>query len=207
MDRARGEVMVALFLLGCAPSEDDSGTTTGDPFADSVVSFEPGKGAGFGQDELPDVVLGPPDGTETGAPSLDVLSLGDRGVIVLGLEDLALTDGEGIDLIVFENPMEAWRETGIVAVSDDGETWTEWPCDAEDEEDDFPGCAGVGLVYAGPDGADPTDPSTAGGDAFDLADIGVAHARFVRITDSGANTYDGETGGFDLDAIAVVNGE
>jgi hypothetical protein len=65
----------------------------------------------------------------------------------------------------------------------------------------------VGIVYAGPEGTDPTDPAAAGGDAFDLADIGVAHARFVRITDSGANTYDGETGGFDLDAIAVVNGE
>ena len=196
-----------LVLLFACASGDDPNTATGDPFADSVVSFEPGKGAGFGQDELPDVVLGAPDGTEAGAPSLDVLSLGDGGVIVLGLEDLALTDGEGIDLIVFENPMEAWPETGIVAVSDDGETWTEWPCDAEDEDDGFPGCAGVGIVYAGPEGADPTDPSAAGGDPFDLADIGVAHARFVRITDSGANTYDGETGGFDLDAIAVVNGE
>ena len=198
--------MLALYLLGCA-SSDDSGATTGDPFADAVVSFEPGEGAGYGQDELPDVVLGAPNGTEAGAPSLDVLSLGDGGVIVLGLEDLSLTDGEGIDLLVFENPMEAWPETGVVAVSDDGETWTEWPCGAEDESDGFPGCAGVGIVYAGPEGADPTDPSAAGGDAFDLADIGVAHARFVRITDSGANTYDGETGGFDLDAIAVVNGE
>ena len=203
---ADGNVMLALLLAGCA-SSDDSGTATGDPFADSVVSFEPGDGAGFGQDELPDVVLGSPDGTEAGAPSLDVLSLGDGGVIVLGLEDLALTDGEGTDLLVFENPMEAWSETGIVAVSDDGETWTEWPCDSEDEDNGFPGCAGVGIVYAGPEGADPTDPSAAGGDAFDLADIGVERARFVRITDSGANAYDGETGGFDLDAIAVVNGE
>jgi hypothetical protein len=201
-----GKVMLALILAGCATS-DDPNAATGTPFADSVVSFEPGDGAGFGQDELPDVVLGAPDGTEAGAPSLDVLSLGDGGVIVLGLDDLALIDGEGIDLIVFENPMESWSETGIVAVSDDGDTWTEWPCDTEDEEGGFPGCAGVGIVYAGPEGADPTDPSAAGGDAFDLADIGVAHARFVRITDSGANAYDGETGGFDLDAIAVVNGE
>ena len=197
--------MLAL-LFACA-SSDDPNAATGDPFADSVVSFEPGDGAGFGEDELPDVVLGAPNGTESGAPSLDVLSLGDGGVIVLGLEDFALTDGEGIDLLVFENPMEAWSETGIVGVSDDGETWTEWPCDAADEDGGYPGCAGVEIVYAGPDGADPTDPSTAGGDAFDLADIGVAHARFVRITDSGANTYDGESGGFDLDAIAVVNGE
>lgn len=195
--------MLVLLFAACAASEDSSAPTV-DPFADSVVSFEPGEGAGFGQSELPDVVLGAPEGTDAGAPSLDVLSLGDGGVIVLGLDDLALADGEGVDLIVFENPMESWSETGIVGVSDDGESWTEWPCDTEDEEGGFPGCAGVEIVYAGPEGADPTDPSEAGGDAFDLADIGVAHARFVRITDSGANAYDGETGGFDLDAIALV---
>jgi hypothetical protein len=200
------ELMLALLFAGCA-SPDDSNATTGDPFADSVVSFEPGKGAGFGQDELPDVVLGSPEGTTAGTPSLDVLSLGDEGVIVLGLDDLALADGEGIDLLVFENPMEAWMETGVVGVSEDGKVWTEWPCDPADDDGGFPGCAGVGIVYAGPDGEDPTDPSVAGGDAFDLADIGVAHARYVRIRDSGRNTYDGEAGGFDLDAIAVVHGE
>ena len=54
---------------------------------------------------------------------------------------------------------------------------------------------------------DPTDPLVAGGDAFDLAEIGVAEARFVRITDSGYNAlgYGGETGGFDLDAVGAAN--
>jgi hypothetical protein len=46
----------------------------------------------------------------------------------------------------------------------------------------------------------------AGGDAFDLADIGLQRARFVRIRDSGENPYEGTAGGFDLDALAVVNG-
>jgi hypothetical protein len=46
----------------------------------------------------------------------------------------------------------------------------------------------------------------AGGDGFDLATIGVSRARFVRIRDSGANSYSGTSGGFDLDALSVVNG-
>jgi hypothetical protein len=193
-----------LLFLGCAPEGDSGDDTKGDPYADALVSFEPGEAAGFGQDELPDVVLGPPGGNESGSPSLDVLSLGREGVIVLRFDDLELVDGEGIDLLVFENPMAAWIETGIVGVSEDGDTFTEWPCDPK--ADGYPGCAGVALVYAGPDGADPTDVDAAGGDAFDLADIGVASARYVRIRDSGLNPYDGESGGFDLDALAVVNG-
>jgi len=182
-------------------------TPHGDPFADAIVSFEPGPGNGFGQDSLPHVVLGPPvGGGEIG--SLHVLSLGEQGAIVLELSDIGLVDGPGVDLLVFENPFVGWVETGRVAVSQDGQTWHTWPCDEHDANGGYPGCAGVERVWSTPDnGVDPTDPDEAGGDAFDLADLGVEHARYVRITDSGANTYDGETGGFDLDAIAVVNGE
>lgn len=199
---------------GGAPGDDtgeDQGDDTGDasgpdPFADAVVSFEPGDNAGFGADGYPDIVLGPPRGAGN-AGSLDVLSLGNEGVIVLELVDFTLVDGPGPDLLVFENPFVGWAETGVVAVSEDGETWHEWPCDAADADGGFPGCAGYGLVYAHPDNdIDPTDPETAGGDAFDLADLGVTAARFVRIRDSGANAYEGNSGGFDLDAIAVVNG-
>lgn len=183
---------------------DDSGP---DPFADLVVSFEPGDGAGFGADLFPDVVLGAPTGAGD-AGSLDVLSLGRTGEIILSFDDIGIVDGEGPDLLVFENPFTGWPETGHVAVSEDGETWHEWDCDPLDEAGGFPGCAGVGLVWTHPDNdIDPTDPETAGGDAFDLAELGVERALFVRIRDSGANTYDGTSGGFDLDAIAVVNGE
>ena len=51
--------------------------------------------------------------------------------------------------------------------------------------------------------ADPHDPDTAGGDAFDLADVGLESARFVRITDRSDIT--GLNGSFDLDAIALVS--
>jgi hypothetical protein len=190
-------------------ADTDSDTDVGpDPFADAVVSFEPGDSAGYGQDGLPEVVLGSPEGGGADAGSSDVLSLGEGGVIVLQFTDMGLVDGDGPDLLVFENAFTGWLETGVVAVSEDGETWHEWPCADDDADGGYPGCAGTQPVYANSDnGIDPTDPAEAGGDAFDLADLGLARARFVRIRDSGANPYSGESGGFDLDAIAVENGE
>lgn len=199
-----------------APSTDTGPLpTTPDAFADAVHSFTPGDFAGFGADALPDIVLGAPQGKGALSGSLHVLSLGQGGTIVLALTDLGLVDGPGTDLLVFENPFPGWRETGIVAVSDDAITWHSWPCASDDAPGGYPGCAGVQPVLSSPDnGIDPTDPAVAGGDAFDLASLSLPEGfvgRFVRITDSGANDlngigYAGTTGGFDLDAIAVVHG-
>lgn len=180
------------------------------PFADRVVSFEPGEAAGFGADGMPGVVLGHPLGRGESAGSLDVVSLGRGGTIVLAFEDMELVDGPGPDLLVFENPFTGFYEPGEVAVSQDGETWHVWPCDALDVEGDFPGCAGVRPVHAHPDDQpyEITDARAAGGDAFDLEQLGLQWARFVRVRDAEAPTtwYQGTSGGFDLDAIAVVNG-
>ncbi len=186
--------------------ESSSAKPTG-PFAGAVVSFSPGDSAGFGQAKLPGVVLGPPHGGGDSAGGLDVVSLGKGGEIVLELTDITLVDGPGADLLVFENAFANWVETGVVAASEDGKSWYEWPCNPTDKAASYPGCAGVGAVHSHPDNPiDPTDPDQAGGDRFDLADIGLAGARFVRIKDSGQNVYEGIGGGFDLDAIAVVNG-
>lgn len=207
---------MTLFLLitACDAVDTDAADTgwwpedgaTADPFADEVVSFEPGDGAGFGQDALPDVVLGPPLGVLAGTPSLDVLSLGRGGVLVLRFHE-PVVDHVGADFIVFENPMPAWKETAFVSVRDGGGEWVEFPCDPGDDAGDFPGCAGVSPVFGGPGAADPTNPAVSGGDAFDLADIGVAAFTELRLTDSGVNTYDGATGGFDLDAVSATRGE
>ncbi len=200
--------LLGLLMLACSPSAGDSGGALApDPFADRVVSFTPGSAAGFGQDELPGIVLGGPEGAGEGAGSLDVVSLGEGGEIILAFDDIVAIDGEGADLVVFENPFGGWIETGHVAVSEDGEEFHEWPCDPEAAEESFPGCAGVGPVYAdSSNGLDPTDPEVAGGDAFDLADLGLGSARYVRLRDSGHNAYSADTGGFDLDAVAVING-
>ena len=185
---------------------DDDTTVAGDPFADAVVSFTPGEGAGFGQSYLPDVVRGPPEGAGEYAGSLHVVSLGRDGEIVLELIDQPIIDGPGPDLLVFENPFTGWIETGYVAVSEDGVTWAEWPCDPDDVDGGQPGCSGVTPVLSHPDnGVDPTDPAVAGGDAFDLADLGLTTAWYVRVRDSGVNAYGSPTGGYDLDAIAVVH--
>jgi len=212
---------VALFCLGlvaCSGSDgpehaapSDAGVNS--PYATRVVSFDPGSDAGYGQDKLPKVVLGPPAGSGTDHGSLDVLSLGKGGSIVLGFEPLAITDGPGPDLVVFENPFwpggdasRVYAEAGEVSVSADGETWLTFPCDAAgDGEGHFAGCAGVTptLVY-GPGSTVPLDPAVTGGDVFDLADVGLATANFVQIRD--VSEYGAApTAGFDLDAVGIVN--
>ncbi len=214
------QAVTLLALAACGPvtsSPGDSGmpidagasTDAGPPpdaFADRVVSFTPGMGAGFGQSKLPGVVLGPPQGGGDGLGSYDVVSLGNGGEIILALDDLWLTDGPGVDLLVFENAFVGYPETGVVAVSADGVMWHEWPCAADDADGGFPGCAGVRPVYASSEsGISATDPAVSGGDGFDLLALGVTTARFVRIRDTGENSYGPPGGGFDLDAIAVVH--
>ena len=195
-----------VLCVACGPGEESVGEPAPDPatpFAAEMIEFSPGEGAGFGQDRLPDVVLGPPSGGGDGAGSLDVLSLGAQGEIILQLGGDVI-DEEGPDLVVFENPFRilgggVFAELGAVAVSADGEQWEAFPCDA----DSGLGCAGQAPVYA-TDAATATDPEQSGGDAFDLADLGLSSARYVRITDVNGRG-DGETVGFDLDAVAIYH--
>src|SRR5258708_33810715 len=106
--------------------------TESDPFVDRIVSFEPGDGAGFGQDKLPETVLGAPRGHGRLEPSDHVLSLGKGGKITLEFVDNEVFDGEGPDLIVFENaflkapgddPGNGFFELAKVEVSADGKEW------------------------------------------------------------------------------------
>ena len=202
--RALPAALALAALAGCA-------SAVGEPFAVELVSFTPGDGAGFGQDRLPRVVLGPPRGGGESMGSLDVLSLGERGEVVVRL-GIDAVDGPGADLIVFENAFRAsggpiYSEPGFVSLSEDAESWVDHPCDAEGTME---GCAGVRPVFANADinDLDPTDPALAGGDAFDLATVGLARARFVRIRDAGVSRGFGpDNVGVDLDAVAVVNGD
>jgi hypothetical protein len=179
-------------------------------FATTVESFTPGPGPDFGQANLPAVVLGPPKGGGAVKGSLDVVTLGNGGSITLGFAPSWIIDGPGPDFIVFENafyangdPDAPYVELASVEVSDDGEQFEAFPCTAS--EAPYGECAGWHPVYANPDknALAATDPSVAGGDPFDLAELGMARARYVRITDrvdlSGAN------GTFDLDAASIAN--
>jgi len=194
---------------GSVDAAPDSGCVP-DPFADRIASFSPGDGAGFGQDKLPEVVLGPPRGAGDLSGGTDVLSLGMGGEIVLEFTDNEILDRPGPDFIVFENAFyiggdenQPFAEPGAVAVSEDGTAFYEYPCHAES----FPyeGCAGVHPVYSNPsNGIDPTDPSVAGGDPFDLAEAGLTSARFIRIRDMRKGQNAPPWSGFDLDAVAAV---
>jgi hypothetical protein len=193
-------------VAGCDP---DAPPTR---FASCVLSFEPGEGAGHGQDAFPDIVYGPPKGAGTSMGSLDTLSLGRGGEIAFGFGGNAIVDGPGPDFLIFENafyiagnPDAVFAEPGEVSVSEDGVSWTTFPCASQGYP--YTGCAGWHPVLASADnGVSPFDPTAAGGDAFDLADVGLTRARYVRIRDvsmAGA----APTAGFDLDAAAIVHAE
>lgn len=182
-----------------------------DPFIDEVVDFSPAEGAVFGSAAFPEVVFGPPIGAGTGAGSTDVLSLGCGGSITVRFNEPHISDGPGPDFIVFENPLGSgggvFAEPAQVSVSSDGENFEIFPCDPVT----LAGCAGQEEVLSSPDNClDPTDPAVAGGDAFDLADLGLSEATHVRLEDrsaehSGSDVWcGGESSGFDLDAIALV---
>jgi hypothetical protein len=186
-----------------------------DPFADQVVSHQIGEGGGLNEENLPGVVLGGPRGAGEFQGSFHVLSLGVGGEIVLEMSDYAIFDGAGPDFTVFENAFRVsgssdvtFSEPGVVGVSEDGVTFVDFPCDLSAWP--YAGCAGVEPVLANADlnELDPTDPAVSGGDTFDLADVGVRLARFVRIRDGGLGLgpIGPGTRGFDLDAVAVIHG-
>lgn len=173
-------------------------------FATRVVEHAFGGGQNHGQAiAFPQAVLGPPVANDPGA----VVSLGNGGWVALEFGSSEIVDGPGIDFTVFENPLGAFKELATVAVSEDGANWTEFPCTAvpvTGQAPDYGSCAGVAVVYSTPkNGIDPLDPAVSGGDHYDLADIGVSHARYVRITDRVDLT--GNDGVFDLDAVGIIN--
>src|SRR5262245_23755595 len=210
------------------------GRAGAEPFADRVVAYQIGAGGGAGQDEMPGVVLGPPRGGGAFQGSIDTLSLGLGGWIILAFTSGSIEDGPGVDFTVFENPFltvglvtgPPFAEPGTVSVSDDGVAWKTFPCSLDDPPY-HPGCAGVYPVFANADEPGtpgplvpctipiqqlvgvPVDafqvPNCSGGDSFDLATVGLSSARFVRIDASQLQPGAGGTAGFDLDAVAAVH--
>ena len=127
------------------------------------------------------------------------------------------------------DPFRIFAEPGRVEVSADGVSWHAFPFDAaaltdatgvgDIDQDLYPrlvGLAGITPSFTG-NWTAPDEPlgwdaggtagvSGAGGDAFDLADVGLAEARRVRITDAASqNGFGGSTAGFDLDAVIALH--
>jgi hypothetical protein len=218
MRSAASALLAALLLAGIAHAA---------PFAGRVVAATLGPLGGGGR---PDAVLGPPHGAGAFQGGTDTLSLGLFGRIVVALDDALAVDGAGADLVVFENAflirgattLAPFAEPAWVSASADGVHWRTFPC-AIDVPPYYPGCAGVYPVFA-TDAASALTPSTtpiealigvpvdgflpppgSGGDAFDLAAVGLHAARFVRIQGGGERWGLDGLGGFDLDAVAAVH--
>jgi len=202
-------------------------TVRADPFLDAVVEVTLGTLGGGGQQED---VLGPPLGGGPFQGSTHTFSLGLGGSIVVEFVDNVVVDEPGLDLTVFENAflqrglvtLPPFAEPATVQVSADGIHYRTFPC-AFDAAPYHPGCAGVYPVFA-TDAASALAPTTvpiedlvgieidafvapagSGGDSFDLAGVGLAAIRFVRI--QGGTLRPGLDGlaGFDLDAAAGVH--
>jgi len=175
----------------------------GERFVTGIVDHRFGTGQDHNQiGGFPEALYGPP---HAGDPT-SVVSLGNGGYVVVEFAGNAIIDGPGVDFTVFENPFGNFRELATVAVSEDGITWHAFPCAAGRGAPDFGYCAGVNPVLSRPgNGINPLDPNVSGGDHYDLHDIGLTRARYVRITDR--PDLDGADGVFDLDAVAIVNAE
>lgn len=193
-----------------------------DPYADEVVVFRPLTATG----QNPNLALGPPTGWGMNDGSNQVVSLHARaagdgnapygGTIVLKFNDNMVVNGSGVDFTVFENafyPNGAdggrWTEPAIVAVSQDGEYWGEFPFNYRpsylpDGEVNFYnhydyryGFAGINPVFSRNGYPDPTNPAVSGGDSFDLDDLPgrpFAWIQYVRITSAGDRWLRGDNG-------------
>lgn len=215
-DAGRDADAAAAFVDGSYPLPD-AGSIRADRFVTDVVDFSPGDCAGYGIAQMPKIVQGPPVGFGAGQGSTNVVSLGKGGSIVLGFGTNAIVDRPGPDFVVFENAFQygndqIFAEPGEVSVSEDGTTWITFPCTATAAP--YGACAGWHPVFSSPDDdISPIDYPACGGDSFDLADVGVTHARFVRVRDMGGgecptNPKDKTNNvGFDLDAIAILHAE
>lgn len=153
-------------------------------------------------------------------------------VIVDGPDvDFSVFENPFLELGLGFTTLPPFSEPGRVSVSQDGSTWFTFAGCALSAGNApyYPGCAGVYPVLANGESAPPHPavptfdppiedlvgqnalemelPSGSGGDSFDLADVGLAWARYVRV--QGADFVSGPVGannfGFDLDAVAAVN--
>lgn len=185
---------------------------------DTVFWFFPGKGQNLGQDStyFPQNIFRLPDtNASENVPSSspkDICSLGMGGEIVVGFKNYYVYDGEGPDFTIFENAFispitkKVFAEPAVVSVSEDGVNFFEFPWDYYTLD----GCAGTKPTNGK---ANPFDPTVSGGNAFDLAQIGLEKARYIKIKDICDTIlknpqhpfYDPLLSGFDLDCVVGLH--
>jgi hypothetical protein len=124
------------------------------------------------------------------APDDDSVGLGDERFIY-SLRGSWLVNGAGADLTVYEADFGAVEFSLVdVLVSADGLVWVS-----------ITGTMTTGVRVAG----DTSHGSASHRKSFDLEGSGLSEARFIKLQGLGTGPASG-TNGFDLDAIAIVNG-
>ena len=204
--------------------------TTAIPFDDprivswalEVVSYEPGSNDIEERWMQPTLALGP-----AGTNPTQVLVLGNGGSATLYFEP-PIADGEGWDFVVFENSFAAdsFLELAFVEVSSDGVHFVRFDSAALGTGQSCTSCSQRAAELGGLAGTYPVGQ----GSPFDLAalrnapdvrnqTIDLSAISYVRVIDvvgdgSSLDSFgreiidpldDGPTGGFDLDAIGVLN--
>ncbi len=175
---------ITLSVTGCAGLSGCAAEPLGH-YADEIVDAPGATGVSYGD---PDRAVNGVRGSGAYAGSLDVYSLDyrERQHLVLAFSARTISNGSGVDLVVFENGFEetardaSFMDPVVVEVSLDGERWLAFPHDyvADDETVYEPhpaaweGFAGVTPVLVNVD-RNPIDPFSemAGGDAFDLDEL------------------------------------
>lgn len=222
-----GETYLFVFFEDFADSElvkvkmlTEDPDWSGDSFLSSNDDYliEYGDNGGFNSHLFPDIVYGLPQNG-----GVDVVSFGGGGYMWIGLNDYFIVDGPGVDFTLFENAVISnleghFAERAQVYVSVDDFVYFPFDCDHDDPNEVYAGCAGVNPVNAE---ENPLDSSVSGGDSFDMADVELPAAKYILIVDMNTcalddPTYfnlDGDllcsltgTQGFDLDALAIING-
>lgn len=224
---AYGETFVTVHFEDFADSEEvevkmapEDPDWSGDSFLsanDDYIIFY-GTNGGFSSHLFPNIVYGLPQDGGT-----HVVSFGGGGYLLITLNDYVIVDGPGVDFTIFENAVISnaygnFMERAQVYVSEDDFTYYDFPCNALDVNEVYEGCAGINPVNAL---ENPLNPEVSGGDSYDLADFGLSTAKYVLIVDMNTCTIDDPTyytvdgdllcgfsgqQGFDLDAIAIING-
>lgn len=212
-----GEKEIAVLPQGLTRAQPGS---SGDPFADRVLSFQPLAPGGYGASSLPVNVTGPPDGRSVYSPAYkpgEVLSLharrGAGGSIELEFTDNIVEILPGEDLTVFENVLfiggsanQRFMEPAIVSVALFPGEWHSLPCDVIPPAGDQPLDLRDPFYYArgfagrnGTTGDDPTNPARSGGDSLDLdepaARAGLSWIRYLRIQSTGDSARVDDAGG------------
>lgn len=201
-----------------APAAGQPGSTAVDMSSNAIMAWATGwvdyqTGANcVAAWQMPEKALGPATGDV-----LDIVCLGDAGRITMTF-DTFITNGPGADFAIFENGFsDTFLELAFVEVSSDGTNFIRLPNQS---------LTASPVPFVG-GSVDPTNVQGLGckyrkgyGEPFDLDGTGIdwiTHVRLVDIVGDGSATdsvghavYDPypTTGsaGFDLDAVAVLNG-